>query len=132
MNLKEINAKLKELGLGYVKISKGEGGRDEVVYKNYESKRYKGLKGGSIGPMTMSTAYLNHNNKVTNILKDTFSYDCGMEDDGSTLTLTFDLDTKLRSFLFTWQLFPSYHPSTDLDDGYQTYWLTMTTKDIKK
>ena len=129
MNIKEINSRLKDLGLGFVKMNEGSFSNGKV-YTNWEGKRSKGIRGGSIGPMTMTNAHMNHNAEVEAKLKEAFfgfySYD------GVSSKLTFDLGKKTRTYNFAWNLFPSNTNAMDLDPGYQSYWLTLAITDTKK
>jgi hypothetical protein len=65
----QATAILKTLGLGYIKASTGDFGSRDVVLE----PRQKGLRGGSMGPLTCTDAHHDHSAKVQREVYDAFS-----------------------------------------------------------
>jgi len=121
MNKKEINAKLKELGLGFVKMNTPTSYdlKSGKCHTDWDGKKSKGFIGGSIGPMTMTNAHQGHNRQVEDKIREEFPRNFSYE--VNTLVLTFDKIV----YKFEWKLFPANTVACDLDSGYQNYWLTL-------
>ena len=65
MTKTEINKALKEIGFGFVKM------RVNSYQDKTHPSKMKGLRGGSIGPMTMTDAHHTHNINVIDKVKNT-------------------------------------------------------------
>jgi hypothetical protein len=135
---KEIAELLKKLGLGNVKMH-GVGynsfGEDTKVYKSPIGKMVKAIKGGSIGPMTVTDAHMDLNEKVVNELTSVF-LDLGIceriKSDKWSLEASFQISaSKKMTLYFHWDLFPTYTREKNLDPGYKTYWFVLTKKESK-
>jgi len=106
----------------------------DKTYKNWEGKSFKGIKGGSRGPMTCTSAHLNHNREVVDKVEEAFKYQelTGYYRSGDNLNISIQINEKQKRVLeFTWDTFPSNAPSRDLDDSYETYWFVPIIKDVK-
>mgnify|MGYP001551875006 CR=1 FL=1 len=116
----EVNAILKEQGFGFVKV-----GSTYMQPGKKHSSGAKGIEGGSRGPMTSSSAHLDHNREAETKLKNALIDLCEryQEHPSGLVTYTF-LDAKGKEFeyKFKWELFPTYFPSQGYDPAYQTYW----------
>ena len=108
-------------GFGFVKMNDGH--FSEKTYKNWEGKSFKGFKGGSIGPMTLTTAHKDHNRNIEELVRKALvplASDYGIN--GDTHFFKFDDGKKGLELRFRWHLFPTYTNRMDLDPGYQQYW----------
>lgn len=132
---KEIADKLKELGLANIKLEKG-GFDNNVSYKDSNGKMVKGIRGGSIGPMTMTSAHAKRDREtelnVVRTLKE-LGYELFEETPGISFKIIFQISEKQnREIFFCWDYYPTNHHSMDLDSGYQTNYLILKIKDIKR
>jgi hypothetical protein len=120
----DINKALKDLGFGLVKM-----GVDSYREKTHPSKQ-QGLRGGSIGPMTATTAYRGHNNEALDRVKRKLVYELGGKEIDTYADLSVAFPSKKGELVYTfiWQLFPTY-AGNDYDRGYQSYWLTYRTEE---
>ena len=118
---KRINELLKELEVGFVKQQKDT--YHDVVYTNWEGKRYKGLRGGSIGPMTMTDMHRKHNCDVETKVKQKLNYYAdSMYIENDQLNFDFRISEKqIRTLSFKWHLFGKY-AHNQYDEGYQNYY----------
>ena len=136
----QATAILKDLGLGYVKAKTGGyGSRDAVL-----EPRNKGLRGGSMGPMTCTDAHHDHSAKVQRAVYDAFSAmpealvtweTCyaGATHKLSNVRVVIALDEKkVRVMNFYWRAVNTYTASANMDHGYCTYWLICESEDKKK
>jgi hypothetical protein len=131
MDKNQINDILRNIGLQNVTvhgIGYNSRGTDEKVYK-VNDKMVKGIRGGSIGPMTMTTAYLDHNKNVVTAISREF--DTHIVTANGIICRVKISDKVTRQLTFNWQLFPTNSAAKDLDPGYKTYWLTLNAEDIK-
>jgi len=124
MTKQEINTALKDkLGFGFVKMQKNDW--QEVTH----SSKLKGLPGGSIGPMTATTAYRDVNRQVVDKLAAVW-YALGAQvktagsDDYYALRAIITIAGKEVEYTFSWKLFPTY-AHNHYDRGYQNYWLVL-------
>lgn len=120
----DINKALKDLGFGFVKMEKDS--YHEVTHRS----KQQGLRGGSIGPMTATTAYRGHNDDALRRVKDALVYKLGGKPIESYADLTVAFPSKKGELVykFIWQLFPTY-AHNHYDAGYQNYWLTYSTEE---
>lgn len=134
----EIKGIIAKLGLCYVSAS-----ADASGYTRKTLLRQKSMSGGSIGPMTMTNAHMDHNKKAQDLVVNGFkslvdkfgatmelkyadSYGLGM------LMISVRLDKKtVREISFRWDLFASNLRSVGYDEGYQSYWYVMSSEDKK-
>jgi hypothetical protein len=131
---KDITSKLKAAGVVNVSMSRGNYIDPPQAIKTNDNKFIKGIKAGSIGPITMTDAYKTHNSNTIDKLVDSLK-----ELPHRSLTITsesvevvFQISEKqIRTITFDLKLFPTNAPSVDLDPGYKTYWLVQTVKDSK-
>ena len=135
----QANAILKDLEVGYVKHSTGDFSGKGVIAEG----RYKGLRGGSIGPLTVTDAHHDHSAKVQKRVFDAFAAmegatvewrTCyaGATHKLSNIEVTIRLDEKkVRVLNFYWRAFKTYTASARLDPDYATYWLVMESEDRK-
>jgi hypothetical protein len=135
----QANAILKTLGLGYIKISDGY----NFPPKN-SSSNHKGLRGGSITPVTVTDAHHDHSAKVQREVYDAFSAmpealvtweTCyaGATHKLSNVRIVIALDEKkARVINFYWRPERTYTRAANLDEGYCTYWFVCETQDMKR
>lgn len=132
-NKTEITKILKDSGLENIKLYVDS--HTNKPYKNFAGKMVKGIRGGSIGPMTVTNEHLNHNREVENQVKDALKeleYET-CEDHSNGFKITIQINAKQNSEIsFNWGLYPAYHPTRNLDSSYQNYWLVPTIKNIKR
>jgi hypothetical protein len=136
----QANAILKNLGLGYIKASTGDFGSRDVVLE----PREKGLRGGSMGPLTVTDAHFDHSAKVQRAVYDAFSAipealvtweTCyaGHTHKLSNVRVVIALDEKKARVLnFYWRAYKTYTRAARLDEGYVTYWLVCESEDKKR
>lgn len=136
----QANAILKNLGLGYIKASTGDFGSRDVVLE----PRQKGLRGGSMGPLTCTDAHHDHSAKVQRAVYDAFSAmpealvtweTCyaGATHKLSNVRVVIALDEKkARVINFYWRPERTYTRAARLDEGYCTYWLVCESEDKKR
>ena len=119
MTKTEINKALKEIGFGFVKMRK-----DMYTDKTHPSK-LKGLRGGSVGPMTSTNAHMNHNQNAINETK-TALINIGGSVEKSYCDLSISFPSKKGKLIyhFNLNLFKTY-AGFDYDPSYQTYWLVL-------
>ena len=133
----EINAILKNLGLGYVKASQGEFDYRDVVLE----PRMKGLRGGSIGPLTVTDAYMNVNERTQDKVRDAFKvipgvsmrHVAGWPESHRIHGLEIEIpisEKVVRVLKFNWERVNTY-VGRRYDPEYRTYWYIMTTEDRK-
>jgi hypothetical protein len=136
----QATAILKDLGLGFIKASTGDFGSRDVVLE----PRQKGLRGGSMGPLTVTDAHHDRSAKVQREVYDAFSNlpealvtweTCyaGATHKLSNVRVVIALDAKkVRVLNFYWRAFKTYTRAANLDSGYCTYWLVCESEDKKK
>lgn len=126
----DINKVLKDAGVGFVKMSTGSYSRPKT-----HSSKLKGVKGGQIGPMTVTSVWREKNIETERELYNTlsgafFKYDevkfNPPSGDGFDMFIENPSKGKQLVYRFRWSTFPTYAPSRDLDPSYQSYWLTYT------
>ena len=109
-----------------------------MIVNSFKSASYKpltkGLRGGSIGPMTATDAYRNRNREVVERLEKSlwnFTGSKAREREYETYDLVwrFPAGKKDLIYKFMWSLYPS-NSGRDLDPGYQTYWLTYVVDEV--
>ena len=105
--------------------------------------RKKAIRGGSIGPMTVTDAHVAHmraaQNKIQTAFRNSYTLlvtshsitpaavDSRVED----LSFTFRISDKIqRTVYFTWDLYPTY-AHNEYDRSYKTYWMVMSHIDSK-
>jgi hypothetical protein len=96
-------------------------------YQTRSHRGFIGISGGSIGPMTATTAHLEHNKQAENRLIDKLRSLPGVtislnQENGLSCTLV--TAKKTVTYKFIWQLFRTY-AHNEYDPSYLTYWLTM-------
>ena len=125
MSKPEINKVLKGLGFGLIKMK-----INMYQSKTYPSKQ-QGIRGGSVGPMTATSAHLNHNREALNKVKDKLESIGGrVEETRADLTVAFPSKKGELVYNFLWSLYPTY-AGNDYDPSYKTYWLTYTVAERK-
>lgn len=131
---KEIAQVLKEAGLRNVSVNTND--HMPKSYKTLDNKFVKGIRGGSIGPMTMTDAHLKHNSDAVEKLVEKLRVlrpDVVEHTANGGVNITIQVSEKQNRVLhFSWSQYPSNAASMDLDPDYQTYWLTMSQKDVKR
>ena len=86
----------------------------------------KGLRGGSIGPMTMTDAYMKHNNDAIDETRNKLESIGGTVEQGSyDLSVSFPNGKGKIMYNFYLTLYPTY-AGNEYDRGYQTYWLELS------
>lgn len=126
MTKTEINKALKNIGFGFVKMQV-----NTYQDKTHPSKT-KGLRGGSIGPMTVTNAHENHNQSVINKTKIALTNIGGkVESSYHDLSISFPSKRGKLVYNFDLQLFKKY-AGFDLDPSYKTYWLTVNSEEISE
>ena len=126
----KINAILKDLNASYVTA--------EVDHYHHKTiLRQKAFRGGSIGPLTVTTAHYQHCHQVNDRLKKEFGNIAQITEtpsfygDMKNITLVIKLTDKLQRHMeFSWQLLRTY-ATNEYDPSYMTYWLVLTTTDAK-
>jgi hypothetical protein len=119
----QINAALKTIGYGFVRVSsKGE----SRVYRDHDNRMVKGIRGGSIGPMTCTNAHLDHNKeviqKVFNVLTDIgVMFD---HTDSSGMTMYYMRGKKRVTLRISAQLFPMYKDNI-YSPEYKNYYILV-------
>ena len=127
MDAKELNQILKDIGLGFVKMSKGCYSHGNVTYKSYDGKTVKGIAAGSYGPMTVTNAHLEHDQQTKDKIHEAL-YPHAFRYDRSKCEYVFRLGNKVRTIRFTLHDFPTYSHHADLDPGYMSkYWVPGIT-----
>ena len=117
MKKTEINKVLKEAGYGNIKVQDGSWS-DGKCYTNYEGKRVKGIKGGSVGPTTVTSAYQEKNDEIINSVTKNL-IEAGMKEEGNNLVSE---NGKIKlSLMVTY--FPTYTRSAGYDDAYETAYI---------
>lgn len=130
----DITKTLKEAGVVNVSMSRGNYVDTPQAIKTPDNKFIKGVRAGSIGPMTMTNQHQQHNqSKITEVY--TKLHDLPYEEierHTTGLKAVFKISEKMvRVITFDLKLFPSNAPSVNLDSGYQTYWLVQSIEDKK-
>jgi len=134
----KIKEALAKLGMTFVTINVGG-------YKTRVVDRSKALRGGSIGPMTMTDAHFGHcrevQDKVANVMRSMLDgqveFDMQAMDaymGGGLLNFDFTIKTGKKTaklIRFTWRLYQSNHASMEYDRGYKTYWFVMSSENIR-
>ena len=131
MTQSEVNKLLKEAGLGFVKINTSSYPINRSKkYTNWEGKSFKGFRGGSIGPMTVTNAHLNHNKEVVQRINElTRDYSCQLAETDNGVIIKFQAGSgKDIVKEFKWNTFPTNSASMGFDPAYQTYWLVEVKK----
>lgn len=115
----DLNKALKAIGLQAPKSRINS-------FKDVSHRGFKGIRGGSIGPMTSTNAHWNHNRdteqKVFNVLATLEGVEYNSNADGIYFTL--NDGKKVHKYKFSWQLFQTY-AHNEYDPSYRTYWLTL-------
>ena len=121
MTKSEINKALREIGVDFVKM------RIDYYHEKTHPLKKKGLRAGSIGPLTVTQAHMEHNRNTIDKVKDTL-YRLGgsVERTLSDLTVSFPSKKGKLIYDFNLEMFPTY-AHNEYDPGYQTYWLTSKT-----
>ncbi len=132
-----INDKLKNIGLGLI------GYDDGTPYKlKAFSNRTKGFIGGSVGPLTVTNAYIKHCDDAAQAVLAAFrsltdidwSYDSLPAYIGNLQNFTFTVKTgknTQRLIKFVWERHSTYAARLRYDSSYQTYWFAMYVEDSK-
>ena len=114
----EFKQALKKIGL---KTVTSELNRHKAV----AHRGYIGIRGGSVGPMTATSAWQEHNRqaeeKVTRLLRELgipYQYSDGI------ITVTLNTGKKPAVYKFLWNTFRTY-AHNDYDTSYLTYWLIL-------
>jgi len=128
MKLSDIKAALKPAGLRTISLTIDS--FHSKTFRDLANKTQQGMRGGSTGPMTMTSAHLDHDKQTEEKAKEILAeIGCTIEP-VSTLgfNATFVQDNgKPKTIKFRWDLYPTYHHSADLDSSYKTNWLVMTS-----
>jgi hypothetical protein len=118
MKKSDVNKVLKEAGYGFIKVQTGDWAKPEKCLTGFDGKRVKGIKGGSVGPTTVTSAYQERNqqviSEVTSSLKDIGMVekdDCLVSPDGK-ISLSLGLVD-----------YPQYTRSAGYDDAYRNYYV---------
>jgi hypothetical protein len=120
MTKREINNALKEIGFGFIKM------RVNMYQDKTHPRKMKGLRGGSIGPMTMTDAYMKHNNDAIDETRNKLESIGGVVEQGSyDLSVSFPNGKGKIMYNFYLTLYPTY-AGNEYDRGYQTYWLELS------
>jgi hypothetical protein len=120
MTKTEINKALKEIGFGFIKM------RVNSYQDKTHPSKMKGLRGGSIGPMTVTDAHHTHNTNVIDNVKNTLQNIGGSVEKGSyDLTVSFPSNRGKLVYNFYLTLYPTYSHN-EYDKSYQTYWLELS------
>ena len=120
MTKREINNALKEIGFGFIKM------RVNMYQDKTHPRKMKGLRGGSIGPMTMTDAYMKHNNDAIDETRNKLESIGGTVEQGSyDLSVSFPTSKGKITYNFYLTLYPTY-AGNEYDRGYQTYWLELS------
>ena len=126
MTKAEINKVLKSIGFGFVKMQV-----NMYQDKTHPSKT-KGLRGGSIGPMTMTDQYMNHNRSAINETRTALTNVGGkVESSYHDLSISFPSKKGKLVYNFDLQLFRTY-AHNEYDPSYQTYWLKVNSEEISE
>lgn len=116
MKKSDINTVLKNQGIGYVKIH--DGSMTGKCYTDWNGKRVKGIRGGSVGPMTATSAASDKTKSVLSTLEKDLK-DLGMiEKDGHLESK----DGKIKMRISV-SMYPQYSRSMGYDDAYQTAYI---------
>ena len=118
MKKSDINRVLKEAGYGFIKVQTGDWAKPEKCLTGFDNKRVKGIRAGSVGPTTVTSAYQERNqeviSEVTNALKD-----IGMVEKDNVLVSP---DGKIKLALGITD-FPKYTRSAGYDDAYRNFYI---------
>lgn len=114
----QVNTALKSIGIGFIKATV-----DSYTSKKISSN--KGIRGGSIGPMTASMAYHDHNKEAADSIVSVLTKEAGLSlvsQTHSTIELIDkSVDKKPLRVTFNLHLYPT-HAHNRYDGAYQTYW----------
>jgi uncharacterized protein YxjI len=114
-----------------------------MMVHRISSKRTKGLIGGSIGPLTVTNAYIKHcEDTAQQVLKAfqslptdiEWSYDSTLAYVGNLQNFTFTVKTgknTQRVIKFCWERHSTYAARLRYDSSYETYWFAMYVEDNK-
>ena len=116
----DLNKALKAIGLQAPKSRINS-------FKDVSHRGFKGIRGGSIGPMTATDAYRKHNRDVEQKAIDLLRTmpgigTIGVSDEGIRFSL--NDGKKIHNYRFIWTLFQTY-AHNEYDPSYRTYWLTL-------
>jgi hypothetical protein len=117
-------------------MSRGNYFDPPMPIKTHDNKFIKGIKAGSIGPITVTDAYKTHNSntidKLVAVLKELPHDSLTIKSDSVEVVFVIGVN-QIRTITFDLKLFPSYNCLWlgMLDSGYKTYWLVQTIKDSK-
>jgi len=116
---KDLNIALKAIGLQAPKSRLN-------MYKEVSHRAWKGIRGGSIGPMTSTNAHMEHNRKVEQKVIDILRSIPGVEYPSNQDAMNFSLNDgkKVHKYYFSWHTFRTY-AHNEYDPSYQTYWLIL-------
>jgi len=121
MKKSDVNKVLKECGYGFVKVQTGDWTKPEKCLTGFDNKRVKGIKAGSVGPTTVTSAYRERNDETITTVKD--SLRCiGMKEEDNVLVSP---NGKIKVSL-TVVDYPHYARSAGYDDGYRNYYVVPT------
>ena len=125
MDKKQLNEVLKAAGV--ILIS-----QNIDLYKTKAIKGVKGIKGGNVGPLTATNAYMDVNKAVEEKIHKALFPLCSDYDkkDGITMYGIETSETSKRVITFTWQTFPTWAGNTH-DPEYQTFWFVSAIQDVK-
>lgn len=118
MKKSDINKVLKENGYGFVKIQTGEWAKPEKCYTGWDGKKVKGIRGGSYGPLTVTSAYQEKNESIIKSVTSSLK-SLGMVEKDSHLE---SQDGKIKVALNV-EVFPQYTRSAGYDVGYQSCYI---------
>ena len=118
MKKSDVNAVLKDHGISFVKVQTGDWAKPEKCYTGWDGKKVKGIKGGSIGPMTVTSAYQEKNQEVINSVTSSLKNIGMVEKDG----LLQSKDGKLSLSLDLVD-YPAFTYSAGYDDSYRNYYV---------
>jgi len=129
MSKGEIKAKLKKLGLERVKMT------IDAYHEKAHPLRKNGIKGGSYGPLTVTTQYLKHNRQVEKEVRDAFIHYLYKPEDiqGNSIYDQYFIpmgNKKYRVVSFVWETFSTY-AGRNSNPEYQTMWYVVYIKDVK-
>lgn len=111
-----------------VKVRKGYD--DEVAYKPYGSI-IKGVRGGSVGPMTSTNVHEKHNNDSATTIDVVFG-SMSFKKVKERNQLVFCIATsekKCRVLTFTLVSYPTHSATRNMDPAYKTYWYVLSVAD---
>ena len=118
MKKSDVNAVLKDHGIEFVKIQTGDWAKPEKCYTGFNGKRVKGIRGGSYGPMTVTTAYQEANDRIISSVTSSLKKIGMVEKDGHLEST----DRKIKLSLGV-EFFPKYTRSAGYDESYKNCYI---------